>query len=268
MSESQRTSFNNWAEDEISFLRENYHTMTDEQIAISLGRSLSSVENKRKSLDLKKDSWTSRRPGFVKCKVERCNNRGGLRGYCKRHYYQLKRNGKSFITSREQEIFLDPIDPSIAYIEIIHNNDVANLAIIDASDIDKVAKYFWNISAGYVISTNGRIRLHRLVLGFPDSDIDHRNRNRLDNRKLNLRICTSQQNSFNREGSSKRISKYKGVSRIDNGWIAKIVLNRESKYLGYFNNEEDAARAYDRAAIRYHGDFAYTNFPRDEYAIA
>jgi hypothetical protein len=99
--------------------------------------------------------------------------------------------------------------------------------------------------------------------------VDHRNCDGLDNRRANLRFATYSQNLANRtKTKSKTTSKYRGVSfnKCCGKWAAVISWRHKQKWLGRFENEIDAARAYDKAAIKYHGDFARLNFPREDYA--
>lgn len=105
------------------------------------------------------------------------------------------------------------------------------------------------------------ILMHRYLMGEPLEDIDHRNRDSLDNRRENLRKATASKNGANsksRGGSSK----FKGVSLTRGLWRASIRVNYKTTYLGGFDSEETAARAYDEAARRLHGEFARVNFPR------
>ena len=94
--------------------------------------------------------------------------------------------------------------------------------------------------------------------------IDHINNNGLDNRKANLRLATPAQNARNRrKTAAKTYSKYKGVSYHagQRKWSAAIRVNGQYKYFGLFQNEIDAAKAYDEAARKYHKEFAVLNFP-------
>ena len=91
--------------------------------------------------------------------------------------------------------------------------------------------------------------------------VDHINMDGLDNRKSNLRIATRSQNGMNRRKSINCTSKYKGVHlKYKNGWICQIRFNNKQKHLGVFKNEKAAAKAYDKAAIELHGEFASLNF--------
>jgi len=136
---------------------------------------------------------------------------------------------------------------------------------VDEDDFDRVSKHTWACdSIGYVITTiNGEaVRLHRFIMGFPEGlSIDHIDGNRLNNRKSNLRICTHAQNMCNqkfREGGS---SRYKGVAWHARGkkWVAQITVEYRNVYLGLFATEEEAAKAYNIAALKHHGEFARIN---------
>lgn len=106
--------------------------------------------------------------------------------------------------------------------------------------------------------------LHCAVMGGPPSgmEIDHINGDSLDNRRENLRFCTRAQNQCNlRKRSSATSSKHKGVSkdRRRGKWEAQIRLGGKKKHLGYFEQEIDAARAYNAAARELFGEFARLN---------
>lgn len=109
------------------------------------------------------------------------------------------------------------------------------------------------------------IKMHREILQVPDGMlVDHINHNGLDNRNANLRPATSAENNRNRRKSTKRKyhSRFKGVSwnKDQKKWSARILFNYDNKFIGYFENETEAAKAYDEAAKFYHKDFAVLNF--------
>jgi len=86
----------------------------------------------------------------------------------------------------------------------------------------------------------------------------------MDNRGANLRAATRSQNMYHRRKSSgAKQSKYKGIhwKKRNRKWEAMITFQKKKIYLGYFRSEVDAAKAYDRAARKYHGEFASPNFP-------
>jgi hypothetical protein len=106
--------------------------------------------------------------------------------------------------------------------------------------------------------------MHNLVINIPDGMFcDHINRNGLDNRKANLRPATHTQNIWHRRKFKPYSrSKYKGVdfAKDMKRWRARIRVNGKRIYLGSFKNELEAAKAYDHAAKKYHGQFASLNF--------
>jgi hypothetical protein len=111
------------------------------------------------------------------------------------------------------------------------------------------------------------VPMHRLLTGFKRKIVDHINGNTLDNKLENLRFCTTSQNNQNRKSRSPRkSSKFKGVSwsKAANKWAAVIKVDKKQKHIGAFENEIDAARAYDEASRKYHGEHGRTNFKTDE----
>ena len=114
-------------------------------------------------------------------------------------------------------------------------------------------------------STQQNIPMQGLILGNSSNarQIDHINRNRLDNRRINLRFTTPSQNVTN--SGPKNGKKYKGTTFDSerNKWIAAIQIDGKTRHLGRYENEEQAARAYDNMAFKVWGEFAYLNFPNE-----
>jgi hypothetical protein len=107
------------------------------------------------------------------------------------------------------------------------------------------------------------LSMHRLLLGFPQSCIDHRDGDGLNNTRNNLRLATRSQNQFNRRKTEGRTSVFKGVRRLPNGKFQVSISrdNGQRRWSRVFSIEETAARAYDIKAAEWFGDFARLNFP-------
>jgi hypothetical protein len=106
------------------------------------------------------------------------------------------------------------------------------------------------------------ILMHRVITNAPDGmDVDHKDRNGLNNTDENLRVCTRSQNMRNRRIRNK--TGFVGVSwyKQTNRYRACACLNRKSITIGYFLDPADAARAYDKFAKKHFDEFAQLNFP-------
>lgn len=120
------------------------------------------------------------------------------------------------------------------------------------------------ISRGYVtIAIEGvRYRAHRLAWLYmhgelPNSEIDHVNRNRQDNRISNLRLCTGNENAVNRSMRSDNSSGYRGVSfyKALGKWSASARINKQTYHIGYYSTPLEASRAYHNFIKEKHGEF-------------
>jgi len=152
-------------------------------------------------------------------------------------------------------------------------------AIIDSEDFQMLSRYKWQAepikrrTGGYyalrAYAINGRkpkMYMHRVIIGAKPGDyVDHINGNGLDNRKENLRICTTQQNRCNSPGLLNSSSIYKGVTwnKQCRKWQASIKVKSKNTHIGLFLNERDAAIAYDKVAAEKFGEFAWLNFPKE-----
>lgn len=147
------------------------------------------------------------------------------------------------------------------------------VALVDDEDFERVNKYKWYFNGHYAAKhdheeyakTGKRttMYMHHFILG-GKSQVDHADRDRLNNCKSNLRICNSSQNMANRDISY--ASKHgRGVYANHGKYQVKIRINKKQTHLGVFENLEEAKKAYDIAALKHYGEFAYTNFSKDNY---
>lgn len=154
------------------------------------------------------------------------------------------------------------------------------VALVDDEDYERIIKLKWNLGGdkGWLYA-QGRwvedgilktIVMHRFVMNAaPGQIVDHINGNRLDNRKANLRFATNSENLRNRLRLNKlNVSGFHGVSwnKTNHNWRAVIGHHNHVHHIGCFKDPAEAARAYDEAAKRLHGEFATLNFPDVEAA--
>lgn len=144
--------------------------------------------------------------------------------------------------------------------------------LVDDDDFEKISQYKWYVTKKrdnyyayrdqMINKKKYHIPLHRFLLNVPENmEVDHINRNGLDNRRENLRVCTQGQNNANRLKYKNNTSGYKGVFwHIKNKyWRTQIVINKKAIHIGVFQDKVDAAKAYNQAALKYFGDFANLN---------
>lgn len=173
--------------------------------------------------------------------------------------------------------------PTKSRITIVQPSDYRLIALpdgrtvkLDIVDYEWVSRFKWCADSGQY-ATNGTVRheygtrlMHRIILQKmigrkldKDEVSDHINNDRLDNRRANLRIATSQQNFFNRSPRQilNRSSPYKGVSwnKSFGKWMCAIQVKPHRMTIGHYTDELEAALAYDAAAIQLHGEFAWLN---------
>lgn len=148
-------------------------------------------------------------------------------------------------------------------------------AIVDADMYDLLANFKWQILRKHTGDIKARtavydpgkqsgqrtVFMHRLVMNAPDDAVvDHINHNGLDNRRANLRICSNTQNTWNARKKKKAISPYKGVHPCRKRWRARITFNGKTYNIPLtYATQEEAARAYNKAAKTLYGEFACLN---------
>jgi hypothetical protein len=195
------------------------------------------------------------------CSAHDCNRNKRYKGYCPRHYEQVRRTGRVLEVTkfdRRPAILQDDIALIPLGVEAKDGHTV-----VDASD-SWVDRYNWcrdklhGYAVGYVDGRN--TALHRLIASAPRGvQIDHRDTNKLNNRRSNLRFATFSRNAANTPLRSTNTSGYKGVVRADGGFTARMTYKRRSIYIGYYSTAEEAAAAYDRRATELFGAYARTN---------
>jgi len=152
----------------------------------------------------------------------------------------------------------------------------ARIALIDDQDADRICVRKWSLcvfrgsrTAYAAAWIDGKFTLlHRYLLEMsnPAIFVDHVNGCGLDNRRANLRICTHAQNRRNSRitrtyRGKPKSSRFKGVSLTNGRWLVQVQADGRKVHVGRFSTEEDAARAYDFAARKLHGEYACLNFP-------
>lgn len=149
------------------------------------------------------------------------------------------------------------------------------VALVDDEWFDVLNEFSWCAAKngqtfyathGYLVLEPRRmikqIQMHRLIVGDPPGIlVDHWDGNGLNNQRSNLRLANKAQNGANRGLPRNNTSGFKGVHwhKNNGNWRAIIGVNNQRVILGHFCNREDAARAYDEAAVSYFGEFALTN---------
>lgn len=146
------------------------------------------------------------------------------------------------------------------------------VALIDDDDFERVNQFKWSFGVSkrdktiYVKrrdwSKKEYIKLHRFILNAPkNKQVDHIDGNGLNNQKSNLRLCSQSENKRNSKIYSNNTSGYKGVtfSRSNSKWIARVMVNKKYVNFGSYKTKEEAAIAYNNAAIKHYGNFARIN---------
>lgn len=192
------------------------------------------------------------------CKHDSCTNGARASGFCSTHYMRWWRGqDMDRVTSRQ---------PRPAIVE----GDIAKIPLgIGAKDgyaiVDKefawLDKYKWHMSKRNAVTRDKGDKLHHMITGKPKDGlvVDHINRDTKDNRRVNLRFATNQENTRNISMQKNNTSGYKGVHRHYGKWQVEIKVDYKKIRLGRFTDIRDAARCYNEAALKYFGEFASLN---------
>lgn len=211
--------------------------------------------------------------GCLTCGSDLSGKRGtrGERKFCNKSCAQRYRNSER---ARASRVAVPPLpERGVRFVPLTQGK----FARVDERDFVDVSQWNWTLfrTRGLEYAMRGRtpeeieatgkrapVLMHRYLMSEPPEEVDHKNRDGLDNRRENLRKASTIQNGANSR-SRGGASRFKGVYRHRDGWRSSIRNNYKTIHLGKFDSEEDAARAYDEAARRLHGEFARVNFPRD-----
>ena len=147
------------------------------------------------------------------------------------------------------------------------------VALVDDEDFERLSDHKWcaqwHPRRQLFVAVRSTPRPNRMTILMarqvmnapPGMEVDHRDHNTLNNQRGNLRICTVSQNQGNARNRAGCSSQFKGVcwDRQKQKWLARIRKNYKLHHLGRFNDETEAARAYNQAAVEMFGEFAHLN---------
>ena len=210
------------------------------------------------------------------CIVQECGRKHEAFGYCQRHNRQIKKYGKiKERTTRDPNEII--VEENICRMKLydIDSEEIAE-TMFDLKYKEEIEQFKWHLHStdGYVSSSwydknnkQNKMLLHQAIIHLSNQkvrngeEIDHKDSNKLNNLESNLRIITDSQNQYNSKIRIDNTSGHKGVTwhKKMKKWQAQIMVNNKPIHIGYFDTKEDAARAYNAAAIKYHGEFAVLN---------
>jgi len=195
------------------------------------------------------------------CTVAGCGNEARGRGLCSKHHSQILRHGSLLTRTR--------FDPN----EILIKEDTAEVSlynrlgeevakcVVDLGDADLISSHKWRLGKeGYAQTQVDRktLRMHSLLLPRV-SPIDHADRDKLNNRRNNLRPSSKTKNAGNVGLTKRNTSGFKGVFKQGDKFLAAITVQGTPRRLGVFENAESAAGCYDEGAVKIFKEYACTN---------
>lgn len=193
------------------------------------------------------------------CPVEGCTREQYWKSrYCRKHLYRIEKYGR-FLLPKEEFLISLP-ENCIALTQ-------GKYAIVDEGLFNYLSQYSWVYVSGYAVrkkkkGEKNNVFMHREILGAKRGQIcDHINRNTLDNRGINLRICDLYQSARNRSRAKDNKWGFHGVSKQKKKWIGRVFINDKTYRTFTCKTPHEAAKARDVLAIRLHGKFAFLNFP-------
>ena len=212
------------------------------------------------------------RPTGSACSVEGCDVIAKRRGMCDRHYQHIRQFGKIRFENEEKDgrttgckFKANPFEMKSGHVVMyLINKDkiVVGEVLLDFEDFETLRHQRWCLDAyGYARGRKG-ILMHRVIMKeTPSPMYDHKNLNKLDNRRDNLRPCSNSENGYNTGLSSRNKTGAKGIHWTEKlqKWRVLIRKDNKTKHVGYFTEKEDAIKAYDEAAKVLHKEFARLN---------
>ena len=196
------------------------------------------------------------------CKV--CGGKHLAKGYCKKHYEQVRKYGKIIDGENHRKGKPNDVIYYNDYIELILTDKYGNECGRTKIDIEDI-KLFENKRVskgtdGYIFCRweNKLKGIHRIIMNCPDNKVvDHINGDPSDNRKCNLRICAQLDNVKNRKSNINNTSGCKGVSwnKCNKAWEVKISKDGKRYYLGMYKDKEEAIKVRKEAEKKYFGEY-------------